>query len=204
MASDIEKMEDNEWSFCSLWTEELELGSARALVNEKLAGDYFFNRASVAHYPVDAEEVGKIFWERGMDCHLYFHSPPRALKVVDDMYVLRSAASGKSGSATSRIERHDLPAWIDVFCGAFGVPEWKSEVERITNKNFEKLELVLSYKDGELAGCAALYAKNNFTGLYCLGTIKKFRGLGIAQGILGYAQARPRLFLQTLDSEGRF
>ena len=35
-------------------------------------------------------------------------------------------------------------------------------------------------------------------------TDKKFRGLGIAQGIRGCAQARPRPFLHALCSEGRF
>ena len=193
-------MEANEWSFCEMWTEKFDLGSARALVNEKLEGDYFFNRASVENYPADAEKVGRIFWERGMDCHLYFHSPPKDLQVIDTMHVLRSTKTAKGG--VSKIDRHELPTWIDVFCNAFEVPEWKGEVERIIGRNFEKLELLLSYKDGEPAGCAILYEMKGFTGLYCLGTIRKFRGMGIAQGILAHAQAKTGLFLQTLGSEG--
>jgi hypothetical protein len=48
-------MEDNEWSFCSLWTKKIELLCGRALVNKKLQGDYFFNRAAVEGCTVGAE-----------------------------------------------------------------------------------------------------------------------------------------------------
>lgn len=194
-------MEANEWSFCEMWTKKFDLGSAKALINERLAGDFFFNRASVKSYPAGAEKAGRIFWERGMNCHLYFHSAPQDLQVTDTMHVFRSTRSVGRGSGF-RVEQKDLQTWVDVFCEAFEAPEWRSEVGRIVAKNFAKLELILSYKDGEPAGCAALYEMGGFTGLYCLGTIRKFRGTGVAQGILSHAQTRAGLFLQTLESEG--
>ena len=59
--------------------------------------------------------------------------------------------------------------------------------------------------DAQAGGLRRAVCKGNgFTGFYCLGTIKKFRGLCIAHGIRGCAQARPRPFLHALRSEGRF
>ena len=41
-------MEDNEWSFCSMWADYARIGCAEALVNNKLEDDYFFNRSKVS------------------------------------------------------------------------------------------------------------------------------------------------------------
>lgn len=225
MASDIEAMEDNEWSFCSLWTRKFRVGCARALVNEKLAGDYFFNRATVEccrPAPHDAIEIAKIFWERGMDCYLYFLSNPESkelaarMKKIDRMRVFKSAAAGngvmheQSRTAVKVLQlqnKGELHVWVDVFCRSFGVPDWKEEVERMANVHFEELALLLAYRDGRPAGCAALYKKGGVTGLYCLGTIASYRRAGIAKDILRHAQSAARrsgstLFLQTLESEG--
>lgn len=226
MASDIETMEDNEWSFCSLWTEKFRIGCARALVNEKLAGDYFFNRATVEGCPAaayDTREIAKIFWGRGMDCYLYFLSNPESkelaamMKKIDNMRVFRSAVAAGNNETHDRSRaavkvsqlqnKGELPVWVDVFCRSFGVPEWKEEVERIAKVHFEKLALLLAHKDGRPAGCAALYKNRGVTGLYCLGTLASFRHAGIAKSILRHAQLTARqsgstLFLQTLESEG--
>ena len=93
-----------------------------------------------------------------------------------------------------------LPVWIDVFCRSFAVPQWKKEVERVVSGNAEGLELLLSYRGGIPAGCAALYHKNGVTGLYCLGTISHLRGRGVARSILRSVMFKG-LLLQTLGSE---
>lgn len=197
-------MEDNEWSFCSLWTEKTKTRCGMALVNEKLQGDYFFNRATVEGcFPGAEKNIAKTFWARGMDCYLYFQSTS-ALPVLDTMYVLTSIRAGKVKGDVRQVSKADLPAWIDVFCRSFGVPEWKDEVKRILAANFGKLELLLSYKDGAPAGCAALYKKSGLTGLYCLGTVSSHRREGLARDMLSFAQQKTEgmlLFLQTLASE---
>lgn len=226
MASDIiEQMEDNEWSFCALWTEKFETGCARALVNDRLAGDYFFNRATVegckSAAAKEAERVAKTFWDREMDCHLYFRSerpPQMAMKKIDTMRVYKSypvtQEQQSSGSKTIHIaqvtdQSNGRRIWAGVFCSSFGVPEWRDEVERITSEHFHKLVLLLAYKDDRPAGCAALYEKEKggMNGLYCLGTLAGFRGAGIAKAILRHARSGAvssgsTLFLQTLESEG--
>jgi len=201
-------MEDNEWSFCSMWAERLESGCAQALVNERLDGDYFFNRADVSGCPdpvAAARQIAKTFWQKSMDCYLYDKDgrlAGKGLAQVDAMYVL-AAGSGTAAGKTEvvQIDRSLLPLWIDTFCKSFAVPQWKTEVGRIMDASFGRLQLLLSYRDGVPAGCAALYSKNGVTGLYCLGTVSQLRGRGLAREILKSAMSK-NLFLQTLGSEG--
>jgi hypothetical protein len=202
-------MEDNEWSFCSMWTERIRSGCAKALLNSRLEGDYFFNRASVSGCPdpaAAARRIAKTFWQKGLDCYLYDSDHSLAGKgfdQIDTMYVLRAGSSGAAGKKVVRIDRSLLPVWIDMFYRSFAVPEWKGEVERIVNANFDELELLLSYDGKVPAGCAALYVKNGMTGLYCLGTVSQLRKKGLANDILATAvRLHDNLFLQTLGSEG--
>jgi hypothetical protein len=200
-------MEDNEWSFCSMWAERLRPVCGRALANGRLEGDYFFNRSDVSDCPdtvAAARQIAKMFWRKGMDCYLYDRDGTLAgkgLAQVDTMHVLTASSDGApKKTEVVRAGRSLLPAWIDLFCGSFAVPRWKTEVERIMRANFERLELLLSYRNGVPAGCAALYRKNGVTGLYCLGTVSQLRGRGLAKEMLKSAMSKG-LFLQTLGSQ---
>ncbi len=243
-------MEENEWAFCSLWAREtIEIkGCARALANPLLAGDYFFNRASVEGCNdgiVPYEQVARAFWEMGIDCYLYFRSqpPPQGLCVADTMHVLRSEKKrakeegekiirsvhdGNNNNYARVVECEPAKAmtWVDIFCESFSVPEWKDEVARIViaanaGKKQQPLDLLLAYRNGAPAGCAALFTMmtedndggdddNGYgdgpIGLYCLGTVPAQRGRGVARSILDFSKALSEkrgllLFLQTLESE---
>ena len=200
-------MEDNEWSFCSMWAERLKPVCGCALANGRLEGDYFFNRADVSGCPdplAAARHIAMMFWRKGIDCHLYDRDgvlAGKGLAQIDMMHVLTTGKSGVMGRTdVVRVGRSLLPAWIEVFCKSFAVPHWKREVGRVVSGNAEGLELLLSYRGGIPAGCAALYHKNGVTGLYCLGTVSQLRGRGVARSILRSVMFKG-LFLQTLGSE---
>jgi len=200
-------MEDNEWSFCSMWTERLRPVCGWALANGRLEGDYFFNRADVSGCPdpvAAARHIAKMFWRKGIDCHLYDRDgvlAGKGLAQIDTIHVLTTGKGGVIGrTEVLRVGRSLLPAWIDVFCRSFAVPQWKKEVERVVSGNAEGLELLLAYRGSIPAGCAALYHKNGVTGLYCLGTISHLRGRGVARSILRSVMFKG-LLLQTLGSE---
>jgi len=202
-------MHDNEWSFCSMWAERIKSGCADALINSKFEGDYFFNRSRISGCPdpvAAACRVAKIFWQKDMDCYLHDREgllEKKGFAQIDTMYVLKSGATKAASGKTMIADQQLLPVWIDVFCKAFSVPEWRPEVQRIMNANASKMTLLLSYRENVPAGCAALYTKNGVTGLYCLGTILQLRGRGLARSILRYAAGMSgHLFLQTLESEG--
>src|SRR5919202_1161708 len=203
-------MEGNEWSFCSMWTEDARLGCARALINNRLDGDYFFNRSTVSGcddpYAAAKHVAAKIYWKRGFNCYLYDREgllENQGFPQIDTMYVLRSATVGTTSDRTViTADKSILSVWVEVFCRAFSVPEWMAEVERIMRANLSNLTLLLSFKGNMPAGCAALYFRNGMTGLYCLGTIPQFRGTGLATSILkNAARISENLFLQTLSSE---
>lgn len=203
-------MDDNEWAFCSLWSDSAKVdGCANVLVNSRLQGDYFFNRARLAgckNPRATIERVAKTFWQNDLDCYLHDigGNLPKDVEQIDTMHVLMADGSkAKESSKVVRVGRQLLPVWIDVFCRAFAVPEWKTEVERIFRASLQKMELILSYRDGEPAGCAALFTQSDITGLYCLGIVSGLRGKGLAAEILRSAIAmKKELFLQTLGSDG--
>ncbi|MEW5840830.1 GNAT family N-acetyltransferase [Nitrososphaera sp.] len=239
MASDTEekeRMEGNEWSFCEMWAaEKHDFGGSRALLNAKLAGDYFFNRAHVSDAK-DVDKIARLFWEKGMDCYLYYHHDdddddrPPALQrfpVADRMFVLKSVegigsapgqaenndgGSGGSNPLLRVVADGDVDTWIEVFTESFDAADWRQEVARIMTVAMARagttaaarLDLLTCYAGSEPAGCGALFFKNGLAGLYCLGTIPRFRRRGVAGAILSAARQRSGahhlLFLQTLES----
>src|SRR5690242_12276999 len=122
-------MEDNEWSFCAMWTDYVRLGCAEALVNNKLEGDYFFNRSNVSgcHDPfATAKQIAaEIFWCKGLDCYLYDRQglfEKARIPQVDTIHVLISRGVGKISGKIVTVDRSTLPIWVDVFCKAFSLP----------------------------------------------------------------------------------
>jgi len=208
-------MENNEWSFCALWTRRVKVSRcAKVLINRLLGDDYFFNRADISSCSDPAEsaqQVARIFWREGLECYVYDlagNLPEKNLLLADKMHVLTGEAVAdvsEVDTSISKVDRSSLSTWVHVFCESFSVPEWSAEVERIMSSNMAKLDLLLAYKDQSPAGCAAIFNHNGATGLYCLGTIAQMRRRGTAEGILKSAMSTSKtgpLFLQTLESEG--
>ena len=219
-------MESNEFYFCSLWTEHLKIRNCvDILVNEKLTQDYFFNRLTNMTCSDNAsaiDECVRIFLNKGTNCYIYVTDDNKKLNsillekgftLVDTMSVLRSTTINAIRYDNKvidviKIDRDSIPIWVDVFCHAFDVLDWKYEVERIIKSHFKELTLLLSFLNSIPAGCAALLHRSSLIGLYCLGTLPAFRGQGIATNIikvaLGIAQKRQLnfIFLQAFANEG--
>ena len=129
-------MEGNEWSFCSLWTEHVQLGCARALINNKLEGDYFFNRSTVSgcHDPYAAAKqiAAGIYWQKGFDCYLYDREgllENQGFPQIDTMHALRSDTIGAISDKTIKIaDKSILSVWVDDFFRAISFPHCMEEV----------------------------------------------------------------------------
>lgn len=197
-----------------MWTERTRIGCAETCVNSRLEGDYFFNRSTVSGCPspyAKAYEVAeKIYWPKNLDCYIYDREglfETKGFSSIDTMYVLKLAnVEGYSTEKTSDkiviVDRSALSIWVEVFCKAFSVPNWRAEVQRIMNANMGNVTLILSYMGSAPAACAALYLRDGVAGIYCLGTIPQLRGRGVAAGILKKAASTSEnLFLQTFSSE---
>jgi N-acetylglutamate synthase-like GNAT family acetyltransferase len=222
-------MEENEASFCSLWTEHTKImNCADLFINKRLYEDYFFNRLNnVRCHDLESviDESRRIFYENGMNCYVYIDDSDtkfektllkRGFILLDTMEVLKSALDNieydNHKIQVSKIEVDSLSIWIDVFCRSFEIPNWKTEVERIIRMHFKELTLMLSYIeiDNSItpAGCSVLFNRHNIIGMYCLGTLASFRNQGLAKKMVKVSLQTVRknnfgfLFLQTFVKEG--
>ena len=128
-------MEDNEWSFCSMWTKQIRSGCIHALINGRLVGDYFFNRVDVSSCPdpvAAANKISVMFLQEDVDCYLHDKVGKlvgKGLAEIDTMHVLAAGSDGSEGNIDAiQIDYSLLPVWVDVFCRSFAVPQWKTEV----------------------------------------------------------------------------
>jgi hypothetical protein len=222
-------MEDNESTFCALWAKHIRVNDCADLfINRKLDGDYFFNRLDnvICQDVVSViDQSVNIFLKKRLDCYVYIHNGDKQLEYsllkkgfifVDTMNVLKYKSKDikfeEGKILVTKIDIDLLPSWIDVFCEAFNVCHWRSEVEKIFRLHFNELILLLSYIDNNSkttpAGCIALFNRFNLMGIYCLGTVSSFRGRGVAKEMIKSASkvslqyGTDYLFLQSFSKEG--
>jgi ribosomal protein S18 acetylase RimI-like enzyme len=110
-----------------------------------------------------------------------------------------------------RVDLAAIPNWIETFCRSFDILEWKPEVKKIIDLHYNKLILLLALihlsTQPKVGGCAALYPSHGVMGLYCLGTMSDFRGLGLAKKMVGFSleiaeqQGINSLFLHTFTND---
>ena len=209
-------MEHNESTFCSLWTDQIKINECTYLfINEKLGDDYFFNRIinTPCCYNGDTDDNDStvmsalqdsvsIFSERKLKCFVYIDESDALMEAIllkkkftllDTMQAFRSSYLNKIRLENQKIRVDKigmdlLPVWIDLFCKSFNVLDWKSELHRILETNFNELTLLIGYiksNSSEIpAGCGLLFNKHRVNGLYCLGTVESFRRQGLAGEIV--------------------
>lgn len=211
-------IEDNENKFCSLWTTFQRIDDcANLFLNNKLRGDYFFNRLNNLQFCGKIEDTldkaSEICSKNKHD--LYVHIPytsnnsplialllERGFRLVDRMYVLKIAnhlhvtgERSKPGLHINIEVQKESELWVRVFCDSFSVRTWKHEVSKIINRNKNNLALIIANiaeKPNNPVGCMLLYKFHNITGLYCLGTLKSFRRKGIASKMVEFAASYER------------
>jgi len=222
----IEYINDNESSFCYLWSRVYQkIDCVELFSNDKLGDDYFFNRLNI-RYPCNdiAEILNSIKGKRTSDINTYYiHlicdiknsfnlSLPKfgTMKILGfdvDNYVMNTIKDIE----IEEVDKNDLEEWIDIFCDSFDSLGIKTEVTSIISKHYRKLTLFVArynLNQGTYpAGCCLLFEKNNNIGLYCLGTIQHFRRKGVARQLIENAIKIAKdndyntLVMQTLTEE---
>ena len=226
MDLNIEFIDDNESSFCYLWSRAYQKKDCLELFsNDKLGDDYFFNRLNI-RYPCNdiAEILNSIKGKRTSDINTYYiHlicdtknsfnlSLPKfgTMKILGfdvDNYVMNTIKDIE----IEEVDKNNLEEWIDIFCDSFDSLGIKNEVTSIISKHYRKLTLFVArynLNQGTYpAGCCLLFEKNNNIGLYCLGTIQHFRRKGVARQLIENAIKIAKdndyntLVMQTLTEE---
>jgi GNAT superfamily N-acetyltransferase len=222
----IEYINDNESSFCYLWSRVYQkIDCVELFSNDKLGDDYFFNRLNIRYPCNDVVEILKsLKGKRTSDINPYYihlicdnknsfnlslpkFGTMRILGFDVDNYVMNTIKDIE----IEEVDKQDLEEWIDIFCNSFDSLSVKNEVTSIISKHYRKLTLfVARYNLNQRtrpAGCCLLFEKNNNIGLYCLGTVQDFRKKGVARQLIGNAIKIAKdndystLIMQTLTEE---
>ncbi|MFQ6134195.1 MAG: GNAT family N-acetyltransferase [Nitrososphaerales archaeon] len=225
------RFEDNENSWFSLWSEARDTGCALLLLNENLADDPVFNHATrVRCEPQEADDlIGRTisqFREKSIPPCFYvspFTSPEdfgerlgdKGFREWDRMDVMEYVG-GEPPSYEGDLEIHrvgleSMKIWTSVFTESFEIPlSQAQEYVKRSRHLFPRsdTDFILTYVDGKVAGCAALYSKNRVGGVYSLGILAEFRRMGVASNMLKAAvrlseeRHNDTLILQALRQDG--
>lgn len=226
MDLDIDNLNENESSFCSLWSRtHQKIDCVELFLNPKLGDDYFFNRLNIKNSCHNITDILNSIKSSHTNYHdtLYLHlicnnencikfNIPKfgTMKILGldvNKYVFKS-----DHIDVDVIDRNHLYNWIDVYCKSFDSIHIKDEVTNIISKHYQKLTLLVAHhyldKVKSFAGCSLLYEKKESIGLYCLGTIQHYRRKGVARELIASAVRIAKnndhnvLIVQTLTKEG--
>lgn len=142
----------------------------------------------------------------------------RRYKVADRMVVMESVEPSESPSSSetsvdvagSRAAHKELQEWTRTYLEAFyGDQKLSVAVNKTVRKaaGDKKTTLLIARIGGAPAGCAAVHrSAGGISGAYCIGTVPRFRGMGVAAALVKRMQEmalreRRRLVLQTLTSD---
>lgn len=135
----------------------------------------------------------------------------KGYRKVDEMTVLRSTRTTLDAGAHPLIlSSSDPRAWTLAYLRSFYGDEKLVDVvlPKVTSLMESKGVTLLEARFGkETAGVSALFRTRGIAGVYCIGTIPKFRMRGVATALLGRAREIAdsegrALVLQTLTSDG--
>ena len=218
----IEEMEDNENSFVALWSERVRLDCATLYANSVMTDDPFFNRVTditCKEFCAMLDSAESEFEKRNVKPFVYYMSnerlktelQKRGFVLYDTMSVLlyesRYKLKYSADISVEKVGRDKMAEWIDVFCSSFNSENWRDEIVRRVSNSFEKFQLYVAYVKSSPAGCVTLFEKNSLLGLYCLGTLTKYRGKGIATALISISadiakESDLKLFLQSFKADG--
>jgi GNAT superfamily N-acetyltransferase len=191
-----------------------EIECADFYVNADFPGDYFFNKTKIlspcSNTHLLITQAKRIFFSNNLDCFIHsyegleFENTNNILEdagfsCVDTMLIFSTGqdtlhiTESKLRYETDlvqiiTVDKESVSIWVDVFCKAFNAEDWYSQIYNVTATNYSRfnLQLLMIRSDSVFvpAACALLFCHKKVLGLYCLGTLPKFRRKGLASQIL--------------------
>ena len=191
-----------------------EIECADFYVNADFPGDYFFNKTKIlspcSNTHLLITQAKRIFFSNNLDCFVHSHEglefentnnilEDAGFSCVDTMLIFSTGqdtlhiTESKSRYETdlvqiATVDKESVSIWVDVFCKAFNAEDWYSQIYNVTATNYSRfnLQLLMIKSDSVFvpAACTLLFCHKKVLGLYCLGTLPKFRRKGLASQIL--------------------
>ena len=226
MDSGIDNIDENESSFCSLWSRvHKKIDCVELFSNPKLGDDYFFNRLNINNRCNNVDDIlNYIKTNYNYNLNSYYihlicnnensarlNKPKFGTMKILSLDVSKFVINSTKHIEIDIVDRNSLNLWIDVFCRSFDSLNIKDEVRTIISNQFKKFTLfVAHYYLNQVkypAGCCLLFEKNESIGLYCLGTAHDFRRKGVARELISNAVKMAKnndynsMIVQTLTKE---
>lgn len=190
----IQKVEENDLGFTSIWSKPKQLECGILFINQQLPDDIFFDKLTNITctsekmlddavslfrkyntkpfvYSLDYAELESLFSKKG-----FVH--------YDTQHALVKKATSSTKPKVRKISHDDSMLWARTFCQAYDCQEWLDAVDGIVKNSLTLVEYIL---DESASSCMALYQKNSIMGLYCLGTVPGMRSKGLATSLIDFA-----------------
>lgn len=175
----IEDIDDNESSFCSLWSRtHRKINCVELFSNPNLGDDYFFNRLNIkADCNNISDTLNFIKSNYSHDLKTYYihlicnnenpvtklNMPKFGTMKILSLDVNKYVVNGSKHVEIKVVDKVCLNDWIDVYCRSFDSLEIKNEVTTIISQHYKKLTLLIAYYYiNEIrypAGCCLLFEK---------------------------------------------
>jgi len=222
----------NELGWWSNWARLAWLSRSYYYLRSREFEEPLFNHAGVLTPRVRLhplmEEAERRYGEEGTTPAIFLQDAPgyaamrggildRGYRVTDRFLVMQLLGSIPSAAPEVKcrvVRREDLDVWCKSYLSAFyGELSLVEEVRRSVKKALKegRTKLILAEVGGRPAGTLAIYRRERYSGVYCVGTIPRFRGRGVATTMLNRAEEiaqenGTKMVLQTFlsDSFERF
>jgi GNAT superfamily N-acetyltransferase len=215
-------LELNELSWWANWVELQWIGKDAYVMTSTEMPELFFNRGGL----LACESVSSINRLEGRFQFLGFRPAvtiyescsgvmrrlvKAGYKIVDVMTVMRAVGNVPSKESAVAVGPASSPEnWSRAYLSAFyGDLELMPVVDKIVRrlKGSDSTTLLEARVGDQVGGVLAIYRSSRLAGVYCVGTVKRFRGRGVAEALLvrarQVASSEGRtLFLQSLRSDG--
>jgi GNAT superfamily N-acetyltransferase len=219
-------LELNEFKWWSNWARVKPLGKDAYMLTSEPFREPFFNRACFLECGAVSAHMGKAereFRRLGLPPTLTVNqSCSSAMKTLDQsgyqtsetMVVMISTGHsrliGRPDAEIQQVSTELVKEWSQAYLVSFYdddalMPAVARVVERILRRR--SVTLLEARLNGAVAGVLAIFRTPRLAGIYCVGTVPKFRRMGVAGTLLGRAaeiasSEGRRLILQTLKSDG--
>ncbi|MBM3898223.1 MAG: GNAT family N-acetyltransferase [Thaumarchaeota archaeon] len=218
---EIDDLEKNEEGFFTLWSKVTYLDSALLFLNSKFPDDLLFNRVSTNYLQHDyeglADKALEHFRKKKIRPTFFIAEHQRKLKgellkksfrcinSFNIMRLKRFVPFPSKDAEVSIVDSESIAAWINTYMKSFDIDaKFRPEVSRRAIKCLKSnnCTLYIARIYGEPAGTSLTYIGEDVAGFYCIGTVPKFRGIGVASLILGLAikDAEKQSHLQCLQN----
>lgn len=201
---EIQELGSNERGFFSIWSDLIDIDSAKLFLNRNFPDDILFNRIieisarknklddvidkAIAYFKKAGVRPSVFVTERSIENYLV----SKRFKHIDDFNVMKLkkfVPNERRVAEVFAIDANTLADWVKTYIASFDIAQrFKQEVLRRSKMSLNKgCALYLAKVRGEPSGTTLSYHENGVTGIYCVGTLPKFRGRGIASKMLEVA-----------------